>query len=162
VYGIDRTTGLILWKLGGTHITQSLSIVGDPDRTSDFGGQHDARLVDGGRLLTVFDNGSMRNRLPRALAFQLDTTQLRATLSRSVGFPTAGESPCCGSARLLPGADWVVSWGNKSWVTEQAPSGSPLLTIHFANRLSSYRAVPIMPGRLSRVGLRRGMNAMAP
>jgi hypothetical protein len=56
----------------------------------------------------------------------------------------------------------VVSWGNKPWVTEQASSGSPLLTIQFANRLSSYRAIPIMPGRLSRVALRRGMNAMAP
>jgi hypothetical protein len=162
VYGIDRTTGLVLWKLGGTHIAQSLSIAGDPDGASEFGGQHDARLLDGERLLTVFDNGSMRDRLPRALSFQLDTTRLRATLSRSVGFPTAGESLCCGSARLLPGSDWVVSWGNKSWVTEQAPSGNPLLTIHFANRLSSYRAVPIMPGRLSRVALRRGMNAMAP
>ena len=160
-YGIDRTTGLVLWKLGGTHIPQSLTIVGDPLGANEFGGQHDARLLDGGRVLTVFDNGSRRQRLPRALAFRLDTVHRRAALGQSVSFPQAGKSVCCGSARRLPGGDWVVSWGNTSWVTELTPTGSPVLTIEFADHLASYRAVPILPGQLSRAALRRGMDAMS-
>ena len=43
VYGIDRSTGRILWKLGGTQTPQSLRIIGDPANRV-FGGQHDARI----------------------------------------------------------------------------------------------------------------------
>jgi hypothetical protein len=160
VLGIDRRTGALLWKLGGTHTSRSLAIEGDPLATRDFGGQHDARLVSGTRVLTVYDNGSKRGRLPRALSFRLDPGHGRATLTRSVRFPAAGESICCGGARRLPGGDWVVSWGNTRWITELTPSGDPVLTLALADGLASYRAVPIAPGRLSREALRRAMDAM--
>jgi hypothetical protein len=162
VYGIDRRTGSIRWKLGGTHTARSLAIAGDPFGKRDFGGQHDARLESGGRLLTVYDNGSRRGRLPRALAFRLDVAHRRAALARSVSFPRAGKSICCGGARRLPGGDWVISWGNTHWVTELTPAGRPVLTIQFTGDLATYRAVPILPGQLSRAGLRRAMDAMAP
>src|SRR5205823_4400189 len=51
VYAINWKTGQILWKLGGTHTAHSLSIANDPDATTDFGGQHDARLSSDGRVL---------------------------------------------------------------------------------------------------------------
>jgi arylsulfotransferase ASST len=161
VYGIDRATGAIVWKLGGTHTPRSLAIAGDPFATTDFGGQHDARLVSGGDVLTVYDNGSKRERLPRALAFRLDPAHGRARLVRSLEFPQAGKSICCGSARRLPGGNWVVSWGNTPWVTELTPSGEPVLAIGFAGDVASYRAVPILQGRLTRAGIRRAMDAMA-
>jgi Arylsulfotransferase (ASST) len=161
VYGIDRTSHGIAWKLGGTQTSRSLAIEGDPLRGSDFGGQHDARLVSRGKVLTVYDNGSKRHRLPRALAFRLDVANRSATLIRSLEYPRAGESVCCGSARRLPGGNWVVSWGNTPWVTELTPSGQPVLAIGFDEDVASYRAVPIPRGRLSRAGLRRAMDAMA-
>jgi outer membrane protein assembly factor BamB len=161
VYAIDRASGDIVWKLGGTHTPRSLKIEGDPLAGHEFGGQHDARLPGGGDLLTIFDNGTLRNRPPRAVAFRLDLTRRRAALVRAVRFAEAPKSVCCGSARLLPGGNWVVSWGNTPWVTEQTWRGEPVLTIEFRGKdLASYRATPVMPGRLTRDRLSRGMRAM--
>jgi hypothetical protein len=162
VYAVDRKTDQVLWKLGGTHTSKSLSIVNDPDGSKDFGGQHDARLSDDGRVLTVYDNGSKRHRLPRALEFRLDLAHRRATLTGSVEYPPAGKSVCCGSARHLAGGDWVVSWGNTRWFTEQTQSGDAVLAVEWAADVRSYRAIPVLPGQLSRGALNRAMNAMAP
>ena len=164
VYAIDRATDGIAWKLGGVHIPQSLTIDGDPLAATDFGGQHDARLPGGGDLLTVFDNGTERDRPPRALAFRLHLDQRRAELVRAVKFAEAPDSECCGSARLLPGRDWVVSWGNRPWVTEQTWTGAPVLEIEFLPKekeLASYRVVPIMRGgKLTRDRLSKAMTAV--
>ena len=160
VYAIDRASGGIAWKLGGTHTPRSLTIDGDPLAGSEFGGQHDARLPDDD-LLTIFDNGTARARPPRAVAFRLDLERRRAALVRSVRFAEAPKSVCCGSARLLPGRNWVVSWGNTPWVTEQTWRGEPVLTIEFRGKdLASYRVVPIVPDQLTRDRLARAMRVM--
>jgi hypothetical protein len=160
VYAIDRSTGGIAWKLGGTRTPRSLQIHGDPLAGRDFGGQHDARLSGDG-LLTIFDNGSLRDRPPRAVAFRLDVRHHGAALVRGVRFAQATKSVCCGSARLLPGRDWVVSWGNTPWVTEQTWRGEPVLTIEFRGKdLASYRAVPIMRDQMTRDRLARAMRIM--
>src|SRR2546423_10199470 len=39
IYAIDKSTGNVLWKLGGTHTPQRLKILGD--YVSDFGCPHD-------------------------------------------------------------------------------------------------------------------------
>jgi hypothetical protein len=48
-------------------------------------------------------------------------------------------------------------------VEELTPAGRRLFALHFGGRkgADSYRAFPIMPGRLSRRELRRGMDRMA-
>ena len=162
MYEVDKATGQIDWKLGGRHSSKSLRIVGGHYGSREFGGQHDVRMLSGGRLLTVYENGAHRNRAPRALAFRIDAKALTATLVKEVRFGPAGrDSICCGSARLLPGGDWIVAWGHTPYVTEQTESGRPVLTIKFAEPLMmSYRAEPILPGRLTRSVLRRGMDAM--
>jgi hypothetical protein len=160
IYAIDRASGRVAWKLGGTRTPRSLAIEGDPLAGRDFGGQHDARLP-GGDLLTIFDNGTLRDRPPRALALHLDVKHRRAALVRAVRFAEAPTSICCGSARLLPGRDWVISWGNTPWVTEQTWRGDPVLSIEFRGKeLASYRAVPAMPGQLTRDRLSEAMRAM--
>jgi hypothetical protein len=161
VYGVDRDTGAVLWKLGGKHTPQSLKIENDRYHPHDFGGQHDARLSDDGRTLTLYDNATKRSRPARALAFKLDLQHRRARLVQDVRFPRVGRSICCGSARLLPGGHWVIDWGNTSWVTELKRSGDPVIRIHFESGLASYRAIPIRRADLSRAALHRGMDAMA-
>jgi hypothetical protein len=159
VYAIDRKTGGVAWKLGGTPTPRTLAIHGDPLAGREFGGQHDARSSGG--LLTLLDNGTLRDRPPRAVAFRLDLQRRRAALVRSVRFAEAPKSVCCGSARLLPGRNWVVSWGNEPWVTEQTWRGDSVLTIEFrGNDLASYRVVPIMPGELTRDRLSRAMKTL--
>ncbi|TML82773.1 MAG: hypothetical protein E6G07_02610 [Actinobacteria bacterium] len=161
VYEIDKTTGQIVWKLGGTHTSKSLRIVGDHRGWKEFGGQHDARVFDGGRYLTIYENGAHRNRPPRALEFRIHAGARTARLVREISWRPAQDSICCGSARVMPGGDWVMAWGHTPWITEQTASGRPVFTLQFTNSLfMSYRAVPVLPGRLSRSKLRRGMDAM--
>ncbi|MFL5781123.1 MAG: arylsulfotransferase family protein [Thermoleophilaceae bacterium] len=161
VYSIDRRSGRIVWKLGGRKTDQSLKLTGDPLHKREFGGQHDARTTDGGRTVTVYDNGTLRGRAPRALEWRIDERARKARLVNSIHYAPADESVCCGGARRLPGGDWVVSWGHTPYVTEQTGSGRLVLEIRFADKVASYRAEPILPGRFDRSKLRRGMDAMA-
>jgi hypothetical protein len=167
VYEIDRRSGAIDWKLGGTHTSRSLEIRGDPLGDRDFGGQHDARLIDA-NTVSLFDNGTLRrdgtvrNRRARVLAFRLDRSARTARLVRSFRRARRGGSTCCGSARRLPKGNWVVSWGNSPYVGELTAAGRPVLTITLGGDLRSYRTFPVLPGELSRAALRRGMDAQAP
>jgi hypothetical protein len=166
IYAINRTTTLVEWKLGGSHRTESLTVQQDPvfDGGGDFGGQHDARLLGDGTV-TLHDNGTGFNRPPRAVRYQIDTTNKTATLVESHEDPLVPSSSCCGSARKLPGGDWVMGWGDGSAipapqgrvVTEMTSSGDRVLLIQFASG-NVYRAEPVLPGVLNRTDLEAGMD----
>jgi hypothetical protein len=158
VFRIDRATKRIVWKLGGKNVPgKSLRVAGGDSRTI-FGGQHDARLFEDGTL-TVHDNGSWRDRPPAADRFAIDAAKRTATLLERVHNPEVASETAIGSARKLPGGDWVVSWGPSPQVTEQRESGAIVRRFSFAGRFS-YRAIPILPGELSAAALRRGMDRM--
>jgi hypothetical protein len=161
VFAIDKSTGKILWKLGGTNKPYSLAFMGDPFGTQSFGGNHDARISDDGTLLTLFDNGTGRNRPPRAVQYRIDRLTKTATLLNSITDPGVPGSLCCGSARLLPGGDWVVSWGGNFIVTEAAPDGQRRFALSFSGERQSYRAIPILPSQLTAGQLRSGMDTQA-
>jgi hypothetical protein len=157
VYKIDRATGNILWKLGGSPRPESLAFQGD--FYSNFGGQHDARLLPDGTL-TVHDNGTNRGRAPRAARFALNLSKRTATRIEQVTDDVLA-SPCCGDARKLPGGDWVIDWGGSPYVTELAPSGKRVFRLTFGD-FSTYRVAPVPFGTLSRSDLRNGMDAQFP
>jgi hypothetical protein len=159
LYAIDRATRRILWKLGGTPTPESLTVVGDPDGAAPLGGQHDVRLLPDGSV-SAYDDATNLGRPPRAVRYAIDTTARTATLLGQVGDPAVTASICCGSARLLAGGDWVISWGNNAVVGEYRPDGSPVFKLAF-DGLFSYRIVAVAPGRLSADALRAGMDAMA-
>jgi hypothetical protein len=158
VYAIDKSSGNVLWKLGGTQTSRSLKIVGDD--VPDFGGQHDVRALPDGTI-TLHDNGTGRGRPPRALRFRIDPEAMTATLLERITDPEATDSPCCGSARKLPGGHWVISWGGIHFFTETNEAGKRVFALHFAVHMS-YRVFPVLPGRLARSSLRAGMDAMHP
>jgi hypothetical protein len=158
VYAIDKPSGNVLWKLGGRNMPSSLTILNDS--VPDFGGQHDVRALPDGTI-SMYDNGTARGRAPRALRFRVDAAQRTATLLQSLSDPEALDSFCCGSARKLPGGNWVISWGGLELVTETTKTGKRVFALHFP-ALMSYRAFPVLPGRLSRAVLRVGMDAMHP
>jgi hypothetical protein len=163
IFRIDRRTGRITWKLGGTHVPgKSLKVLGAPKGYRGerlFSGQHDARLWKDGSL-TVHDNGTDRARPPVADRFALDLKARTATLVEQVADPEIRESSAVGSARKLDGGNWVVDWGNNPVVTEQTPSGHVVRRFAFTAERWSYRAVPVEPGRLSATTLRRAMSTM--
>jgi len=160
VYGIDKRTGAILWKLGGTATPQSLTLTGDPLGAQPFSGQHDARIQPDGTI-TVFDDETQTPSPPRAVHYAIDASAQTARYLGGVADPEVGTSSCCGSARLLADGDWLVSWGADPVVGTYAPDGTPLQRIAFPG-LYSYRAVPVAAGRLTEPGLRDAMDAMAP
>ncbi len=163
VYAIDKATGDIDWKLGGTPTPESLAVVDDPVFTggSHFGGMHDARRLGDGTV-TLFDNGSNLGRAPRVVRYRIDegagTATMVEQLSDATVVPT---SVCCGSARRLDGGDWVVGWGGTNTVSELTSTGSRVFLMRFTNG-TIYRAVPVPFGVLDRAALRAGMDAQYP
>jgi hypothetical protein len=161
VYRIDRATGRVDWKLGGTHTPQSLSIAGDPQYGSTtFGGQHDARVLPDGTL-TVHDNGNNRSRPPRVVRYGIDAGARTATLLEQLTDPDVPKSQWGGSTRKLPGGNWVTSWGGKPFVTEMTPSGDQVFRLVLTHS-SSYRTFPVPFGTLGAARLRAAMDAMHP
>jgi hypothetical protein len=156
VYGIDRASGEIRWKLGGSPTGKSLQVVGDP-ATKLLGGQHDARLDRYGRL-TIFDNGKDRPRRPRVVFYKLDLGAGKAIYKGQLNDPEVKRSHCCGSARELPGGCWLVSWGDNKLVTGFDRQGRIAFRLHLP--APTFRAVPVPPDATSVRRLERAMEAM--
>lgn len=152
VFGIDKSSGRIVWKLGGTKRPESLRVVGGPRRRSPFAGQHDARMR--GNVLSVYDNGTRRrHRPPRLVLYRLDLERGTATFLRAYRDPKIMFSHCCGSARPFA-QGWLVNWGGRKTITSFSTSGA----IRSRLRLSTavYRAAPV-PATVTRGYLRRAM-----
>ncbi|MSX03137.1 MAG: hypothetical protein F2813_08275 [Actinobacteria bacterium] len=156
-YRVRKSTGRIDWKLGGTPRAESLAIRPDP---GPLGGPHDFRILSDGTM-TIHDNGSFLGRSSRALRFSVKAGT--AKIIETVRDSRVKASLCCGSARRMPGGNWVMtSGGGSNWVTELTSKGRPVLTLTMPQELFTYRADAIEPGRLSAAALRAGMDAQAP
>jgi hypothetical protein len=159
VYKIRKSTGEVVWKLGGTRTPESLTTIGD-FRSYTFGAQHDARLLPDGTL-TVFDNRSrLSDPMPRAVRFRIDAQARTATMIESINDPAVHKSECCGSARRLPNGDWLIDWGQARDhpIGGYEPNGDRTFLLTFATR-ASYRAQPVPAGVYTAADLRAAMNA---
>jgi hypothetical protein len=166
VYEINRTTGNVVWKLGGTTTPKSLTVLNDPHASYPLGSQHDARRLPDGTV-TIHDNASMLPRGPRAVRYQIDPVADTATLVETVTDPDAAASQCCGSARKLPSGDWLIGWGRtpvggpiNRFVGGYNSSGQRIFQLELPYGFF-YRAFPVPSGRIKAQELRAGMNAMA-
>jgi hypothetical protein len=126
VYGIQRSTGEIVWKIGGSKTADSLQIVGDPAQKL-LGGQHDVRIAEDGSL-SIYDNGKDRPRRPRVVFYRLDPQRGRARYLGQLNDSEVKTSHCCGSARELAEGGWLVSWGDNPLLTafNRSPFASSL------------------------------------
>lgn len=158
IYAIDRKTGRIVWKLGGTQTPQSLRVRHDPQSDYPLGGQHDVRVQPNGTV-TIHDNATGLGFAPRAVRYRIDCRAKTATLVESIDDPAIPTSSCCGSARLLNSGDWLIDWGGTNVVRSYASDGSRLFTLRL--HTFSYRANPIAPGLVDRRMLRDAMDAIA-
>ena len=159
IYKIDRATGDVVWKLGGTTTPQSLTALDDPYANYPLGGQHDVRLLADGTV-TVHDNETgFPARHPRAVRYEIDEQAMTATLLEEVTDPEAPSSFCCGSARRSADGSWLMSWGGLSLVTEFDADGERTFKLSFGSAIS-YRATSVPDGLLSAEQLRAGMNAI--
>lgn len=147
VYKIDKASGDVIWKLGGTTTPKSLTVLDDPYGAYPLGGQHDPRVLPDGTV-TIHDNGTaIGGRAPRAVRYQIDEQAMTATLLEEVTDPEAPSSFCCGSARRSADGSWLMSWGGRSLVTEFDAAGNRTFSLGFGGPVS-YRATSAPDGLL--------------
>jgi hypothetical protein len=153
VYLIDKTSGAIIWKLGGTAVSESgsqrLAIVGDPDGA--FHAQHDARFQPNGDI-SLYDNQTWdTNVAARGVEYHVDTAAGAATLVWSFQAPDGHNSAATGSFRRLSGGtDNVIGWGFKpgTLFTEVDATGRVMLDVSFPNGEEAYRVQKVGPAAL--------------
>jgi hypothetical protein len=136
VYKIDRTSGSVLWRLGGKRSDFAL------DADARFGLQHDVRRRRDGAL-TLFDNsaGPPKTRdASRALALELDTNAKTAKVARSLEHPRRLSAANQGSTQTLPDGHSFVGWGPLGFVSEFTGSGRLAFDARLAKGNDTYRA----------------------
>src|ERR687889_578937 len=141
VYKIDRTSGEVIWRLGGK---KSDFEMGEGTR---FAFQHDARRLPDGTI-SIFDNGSLlfENGTPkaveesRAIVLELDQKRMRASLVREYTHPEKQYADAAGNMQVLPNGNVFVGWGRALTISEFSADGELLFDLRVAQEHRSYRA----------------------
>ncbi len=136
VYKIDRSTGQIIWRLGGK---QSSFKMGSGTPTAF---QHDA-VVQSDGTITIFDDGAGPPKVhadSRGIRVALDLQHMTASLVREYDHAPKISAPFEGSAQALPGGDLFLGWGAQPYFSENNASGKQDFDAHFDEPTTSYRA----------------------
>jgi hypothetical protein len=140
VYKIHRTSGDVLWKLGG----QSSDFTFTND--AGFSGQHDVRRLPNGNY-SVFDNSNMGSipKKSRGVEYQLDTVNWTATKVNEDLHPTASYHMAMGSYRQFADGSALLGWGfsyrPKPSATFLDASDNILAEFFFRDSVMTYRAL---------------------
>jgi hypothetical protein len=135
VSALDRSTGDVLWTLGGK--SGDVHLAGTP-----FFFQHDARWQPGGTL-TVFDDGGgppRHEKQSRVLRMSPQLTKGTASVVASVTHPKPIISNSQGNAEILSNGNVFVGWGDQPNMTEFDSSGSVVWDAVLPAGVSTYRA----------------------
>ncbi len=135
VYELDRSTGKVLWRLGGKRSDFKMG----PGTT--FAWQHDARRQPDGTI-TIFDDGAAPpvEKHSRAIRLRLDMQAMTATLVRADVSPGGDLAGSQGSVQMLANGDAFVGWGAVPRMTEFSPTGKVVFDATFPDDTDSYRA----------------------
>ncbi|NQY10589.1 MAG: aryl-sulfate sulfotransferase [Flavobacteriales bacterium] len=137
---IDRSTGDIMWRLGGKN--NQFTFIGD---TAGFCSQHDARWMGNGNI-TIFDNAEFTGNSPRAVEYHLDTSFMTATVVREYSDSLHTFSSYMGSLQRLKNGNDLISWGatdiGSPHVTEVDSNGNVVMEIRLdtLGEFRTYRA----------------------
>jgi hypothetical protein len=124
---IDRNTGEVLWRMGGTQ--NEFTLVGD---TQWYWRQHAVRRTASGTI-TLFDNGNYH--VPsesRAVEYAVDEAAKVARLIWEYRHTPARYAPFTGNVQRLPTGNTLISWGNLGIVTEVRRDGTKAFEMRFA------------------------------
>jgi hypothetical protein len=136
IYSVDKTTGKINWRLGGT---ASDFTHGAGTR---FYFQHCATWRDTSHLM-VFDNGSSpaKEEQSRGLILQLEIKARKVTLTRAFTHPAKLLADSQGSIQRLGNRTYLVGWGAEPYFSEFAADGTLLLDAKLPDNVQSYRTL---------------------
>jgi hypothetical protein len=136
---INRDTGEIIWRLGGTH--NQFTFVNDP--LNGPRNQHAIRMVTTNRY-TCFDNGNMHSPpVSRAVEYELNPSNMTATVVwQYPAIPTASlYSYYMGDVQRLPNGNTLINWaiGNLPKLTEVRPDGTKAFEMNWVDGYEAYR-----------------------
>jgi hypothetical protein len=137
VYKLDRTTGEIIWTLGGEESDFRLN------RRTRFCFQHDARRAGPG-VISLFDNSAgppdMR-RQSRGIKLRVDERRRTVRLVKQYRHPARILARNQGSTRVQPNGNVLVGWGAAPVFSEYSASGRLLFNGRLTTGKGNYRAV---------------------
>jgi hypothetical protein len=143
LYKLDRSTGEVIWRLGGKRSDFQL---GDGAR---FSWQHDARLP-AASTITMFDDGnagfddgsgdSHTEPQSRGVVLKVDEARRIARLARSYRHPHPLLADAMGSFQTLPDGHVVIGWGSEPVMSEFSADGRLLADWRVGSKQASYRA----------------------
>ncbi|HMQ69147.1 MAG TPA: aryl-sulfate sulfotransferase, partial [Ignavibacteria bacterium] len=133
---INRTTGEIIWRLGG--VNNQFTFVNE---SIPFHYQHDIRRIANGNI-TLFDNGNFRSpSFSRAVEYNLDEVNKIATLVWQYRNTPDIYGAFMGSVQRLQNGNTLICWGGTNPnVTEVTPAGSIALQMTYPLNTWTYRA----------------------
>ncbi|MDQ6607872.1 MAG: arylsulfotransferase family protein [Actinomycetota bacterium] len=136
VYKLDRSTGQIIWRLGGKKSSFKMG----SGTTTAF--QHDARVQPDGTI-TIFDDGAGPPKVhpsSRGIRVALDLKHMTASLVKAYNHSPNISAIFEGSTQSLPGGDVFLGWGQQPYFSENNASGKQDFDAHFNEPTASYRA----------------------
>ncbi|HTK82696.1 MAG TPA: aryl-sulfate sulfotransferase [Bacteroidota bacterium] len=133
---IDRTTGNILWRLGGKN--NQFTFLND---SIGFSHQHAIRRLPNGSII-LFDNGNFHSpHFSRAIEYQLDETQKTANLVWQYRNSPDNFGGAMGYAQRLDNGNTLIGWGSSNpSLTEVKSDGTKVLELSYDSGIYSYRA----------------------
>ncbi len=131
---INRTSGEIMWRLGG--INNQFTFINDSIR---FSYQHDIRRLPNGNI-TLFDNGNFHSpRFSRAVEYRLNERQRTAELVWEYRNTPSIYAFATGNVQRLPNGNTLISWGTTNTITEVRPDGTKALELQLSSLFTVYR-----------------------
>ncbi len=148
-YKINRSTGEIIWIMGGkaSKVNQFTFINDNIDGFWGFSRQHDPKRLSNGNIL-LFDNGNARpTHFARAVEYSINETTKRATKVWEYIHKPYINSAFMGSAQRLPNGNTLIGWGmnlesNYDYVgTEVTSEGKKVFEIKLQNHRAVYQVL---------------------
>jgi hypothetical protein len=135
IYDLSLRTGVINWRLGGSHS----SFKGSSATRTYW--QHDAEFQSGG-LISVFDNGSDPAKEKQSRGLLLNPNLTTHTVSLVKQFVNPSKTLLAssqGNLLSLPGEDWLMGYGGLPNFTEYNSSGQVLLDGTLGKNVQDFR-----------------------
>jgi hypothetical protein len=135
VYKLDRSTGAVVWRLGGKRSDFAMG------SGTTFAWQHDAQ-AHGDGVLTLFDDGAAPTVESQSRALQLAVNEKARTaaLARAFTHPARLVAESQGNFQLLPEGGAIVGWGSEPYFSHFDAKGALLRDGRMPTNVESYRA----------------------
>ncbi|MCI0474509.1 MAG: aryl-sulfate sulfotransferase [Ignavibacteria bacterium] len=136
---INRTSGNIMWRLGG--VKNQFTFINDSIK---FNFQHDIRRLKNGNI-TLFDNGNQHTPpFSRAVEYELNEQAKTAKLVWQFRNSPNSFGAFMGNVQRLENGNSIIGWGGTfgplPTVMEVTPNGTKIFEMNFPLMVFSYRA----------------------